>query len=289
MRLPLARDPDAASPSTRPSVGCSSALGTTTRFCGPPRRRRRYTEWLGRYANDPAADDVLYALGVLRLTQGRDPAAAGTIFDMLLARYPASNWRNEAIYLDGLSHELAVTAGPRSDGMVRSSLDSPTASRMRAFGSGASSALWPDLLIRHPFAEREPTRSGPGAPREPRADSPRLSHASPVAARYLGPGQEADGVTGSASRSVKVAPVRLVWRDVVLVGLIWLTGQTILYHWVGPREGGDTIRYVEAAAAWGQGQWPLGRDAFFPIYNLFLAALFGLGLGLQASCWFSVC
>ena len=86
-------------------------------------------------------------------------------------------------------------------------------------------------------------------------------------------------MTGSASRSVKVAPVRLVWRDVVLVGLIWLTGQTILYHWVGPREGGDTIRYVEAAAAWGQGQWPSGRDAFFPIYNLFLAALFGLGLG----------
>lgn len=86
-------------------------------------------------------------------------------------------------------------------------------------------------------------------------------------------------MTGSASRSVKVAPVRLVWRDAVLVGLIWLTGQTILYHWVGPREGGDTIRYVEAAAAWGQGQWPSGRDAFFPIYNLFLAALFGLGLG----------
>src|SRR4029453_3937922 len=101
--------------------------------------------------------------------------------------------------------------------------------------AGSLCASCPDLFFRYPVSERGPPRSGPGAPREPRADSPRLSHASPVAARYLGPGQEADGVTGSASRSVKVAPVRLVWRDAVLVGLIWLTGQTILYHWVGPR------------------------------------------------------
>jgi hypothetical protein len=55
-------------------------------------------------------------------------------------------------------------------------------------------------------------------------------------------------VTGSATRSAKTAPAGLVWRDGVLVGLIWLTGQVVLYHWVGPREGGDTIRYLAAAA-----------------------------------------
>jgi hypothetical protein len=107
LRLPLAWDPDARFAIDSPERRLFVRARHYHAFLRTAEAEAAYTEWLGRYANDPAADDVLYALGVLRLTQGRDPAAAGTIFDMLLARYPASNWRNEAIYLDGLSHELA--------------------------------------------------------------------------------------------------------------------------------------------------------------------------------------
>jgi hypothetical protein len=107
LRLPLAPDPDTRVALDSPERRLFVRARHYHAFLRTAEAVAAYTEWLGRYANDPAADDVLYALGVLRLTQGRDPVEAGTIFDTLLARYPASDWRNEAIYLDGLSHELA--------------------------------------------------------------------------------------------------------------------------------------------------------------------------------------
>jgi hypothetical protein len=107
LRLPLAPDPAARGALDSPQGRLFVRARHYHAFLRTAEAEAAYTEWLRRYSNNQAADEVLYALGVLRLTQGRDPAEAGTIFDTLLARYPASGWRDEATYFDGVSHELA--------------------------------------------------------------------------------------------------------------------------------------------------------------------------------------
>jgi tetratricopeptide (TPR) repeat protein len=64
-----------------------------------------YRAWLSRYGDAPQAPDVLYELGLLQLTQRRDPAGAIATFDTLLARHPDTSWRHETLYLKARAHE----------------------------------------------------------------------------------------------------------------------------------------------------------------------------------------
>jgi TolA-binding protein len=64
-----------------------------------------YRELLRRHPESPHADTVLYDLGLLQLTQRRNPAAAIAAFEALLGQYPDSAWRNDSMYLKARAHE----------------------------------------------------------------------------------------------------------------------------------------------------------------------------------------
>jgi len=66
-----------------------------------------YREFLSRYPQHPAADHVLYYLGLVQLTQSRDPVAAIASFGELLERFPRTVWRAETEYLLARAHEAA--------------------------------------------------------------------------------------------------------------------------------------------------------------------------------------
>ena len=68
----------------------------------------------------------------------------------------------------------------------------------------------------------------------------------------------------------------------LLVGAVWLLGQTFLLDAVGPRLGGDSQRYLDAAAAWLGGAWPSGWVLLFSTYHLYVALCLGTGLGTVA-------
>jgi hypothetical protein len=64
-----------------------------------------YEELLRRYPSSSYADDALYQLALLRLSQLGDPESALAALDVLFEQYPASPWIGDARYLRGLAEE----------------------------------------------------------------------------------------------------------------------------------------------------------------------------------------
>ena len=69
--------------------------------------RAAYEEFLRRYPEHPAADHVLYYLGLVQLSQLQDAEAAILVLEQLLERFPRTVWGGEAAYLLGRAHAAA--------------------------------------------------------------------------------------------------------------------------------------------------------------------------------------
>jgi tetratricopeptide (TPR) repeat protein len=105
LALPSAPIEDARFPGAGPAWDLFTRARHYHAFLRTDTAETTYRTWLARYPNATQTVDVLYNLGLLQLTQGRDAAGAIATFDALLARDPDSPWRHEARYLKARAHE----------------------------------------------------------------------------------------------------------------------------------------------------------------------------------------
>lgn len=91
-------------------------------FLRPGKARHAYRRLLARYPTSQYADDALYHLGVLDLTERYRPRDAVTDFVTLLDDYPSSPWRDDATYLQARAYEAAGDCAAAVAGYERTSV-----------------------------------------------------------------------------------------------------------------------------------------------------------------------